>query len=129
MLKITYLESGLYLEYLQETVEDWLALRVILALRMGQRLVVERTTASLLLPTALVKRSALEPIARREQAALLSQVDDQYMEVSLSGTWLYSGEEEGVFVTMLHPSIEHLVFRLWQLAQSETSAINRSINR
>lgn len=125
MLKVTYLESGLYLEYLQETVEDWLALRVILALRIGQRLVVERTTASLLLPTALVKRSALESIARREEATLLTQVDDQYMEVSLSGTWLHSGEEEGVFVATLHPSVEHLVFRLWQRAQAETSSINR----
>jgi hypothetical protein len=125
MLKITYLESGLYLEYLSDTVEDWLSLRLILALRLGQRLVVERTTASLLLPIALVQRSALETIARREGAALLSPVDDQDMEVSLSGTWLHSGEEEGVFVTTLHPSIEHLLFRLWQLAQTEPSSINR----
>ncbi len=125
MLKVTYLESGLYLEYLQETVEDWLSLRVILALRIGQRLIVERTTASLLLPVALVKRSALESIARREESALLSQVDDQYMEVTLSGTWLHSSEEEGVFVATLHPSIEHLVFQLWKMAQTEASSINR----
>jgi hypothetical protein len=125
MLKITYLESGLYLEHLHETVEDWIALRVILALRTGQRLMIERTTASLLLPIGLVKRSALESIARREQV-MLSYVDDEYLEISLPGTWVTSDEEaEGVFVASVNPSIEQMVFRLWTAAQVETSSLRR----
>lgn len=127
MLKVTYLESGLYLEHLQETVEEWITLRIVLALRTGDRLVVERSTASLLLPIGLVKRSGLESVAQQEDAMLLSQVDPDYMEISLQGTWISSSEQstEGVFITMLHPTIELVLFNLWQTTQVSTSSVWR----
>ncbi|MBF2001985.1 MAG: hypothetical protein IGS38_14835 [Synechococcales cyanobacterium M58_A2018_015] len=121
MLKITYLESGLYLEQLPEPVEDWLALRMILTLRMGQRLVVEPSTASLLIPAALITRSRLARLAHTTDVTL-SPVDDADVEVVLSGVWLASGgNEEGVFVAMLHPAIEQMLLQLWQEAQLPTS--------
>jgi hypothetical protein len=127
MLKVTYLESGLYLEHLQETVENWITLRVILALRMGHRLVVERSTASLLLPISLVKRSDLEALARQEDAIWLAQVDAEYMEVCLQGTWVSSGEQEseGVFITALDSTIESVLFNLWQVAEVGASSVWR----
>ncbi len=120
MLKVTYLENELYLEYLHTTVEDWIALRVILALRTGQRLMVEQMTASVLLPISLLERSALVNLARREDQVDLVQVDDDDMEVCLVGSWVSSGQQEaeGVFVATLSPSVEHLLAQLWQMAQS-----------
>lgn len=127
MLKITYLENGLYLECLQETLEDWIELRVVLALRMGQRLLIERSTASVLLPLNLIKQSGLELIARREEAILLDRSDADYLEVSLQGTWVSSGdhETEGVFVAMLNPATEQLLVRLWQASQVQPSSVWR----
>ena len=127
MLKVTYLESESYLEYLHNTVEDWIALRVVLALRTGQRLTVERMAASVLLPVSLIERSALVNLARRNEQIDITQVDDDYVEVSLSGTWLSSNDQdndqdaEGVFVATLSPSVEHLLVQLWQMAQNSAS--------
>lgn len=127
MLKVTYLESGLYLERLQETVEDWVALRVLLALRMGHRLVVERSTASLLLPIKLVKLSNLETVAPKEKAMWFSRCDTEYIEVSLQGTWVSSSEQEteGVFVTTLNLAAEEMLFNLWQMSQIGASSVWR----
>jgi len=127
MLKVTYLESESYLEYLHSTVEDWIALRVVLALRTGQRLTVERMAASVLLPVSLIERSALVNLARRNEQIDITQVDDDYVEVCLSGTWLSSHDQdhdqdtEGVFVATLSPSVEHLLVQLWQMAQNSAS--------
>ena len=127
MLKVTYLESESYLEYLHSTLEDWIALRGVLALRTGQRLTVERMAASVLLPVSLIERSALVNLARRNEQIDITQVDDDYVEVSLSGTWLSSNDQdndqdaEGVFVATLSPSVEHLLVQLWQMAQNSAS--------
>lgn len=127
MLKVTYLESGLYLEFLQETIEDWIALRVLLALRLGQRLVVERSTASLLLPIDLVKSSRLEALMHQEKAVTLAVCDAHDLEVSLQGTWISSSadETEGVFVAALNPAIEQVLLQVWQASQAEASSIWR----
>lgn len=127
MLKVTYLESGLYLEFLQETIEDWIALRVVLALRLGQRLVVERSTASLLLPINLVKVSGLETVLRHEKAVTLTVCDVNDMEVSLQGTWISSSadETEGVFLAALEPVVEQVLLQVWQASHVEASSIWR----
>lgn len=127
MLKLTYLESGLYLELLSESVEDWLALRVVFALRMGDRLVAEKMTASLLLPIDLLQRSSLEKLVRQEEGIWLAQGDADHIEVSLAGTWMTSGaaESEGIFVTAFNPVLESLLFQLWQMSQVEASSISR----
>jgi hypothetical protein len=127
MLKVTYLESGLYLEHLQETVENWITSRVVLALRMGHRLVVERNTASLLLPIGLVKRSELEALVQQEDTILLTSVDAEYMEVCLQGTWVSSDEQgsEGVFITAIDSTLESVLFNLWQVAEVGASSVWR----
>jgi hypothetical protein len=127
MLKVTYLESGLYLEHLQETVENWITSRVVLALRMGHRLVVERNTASLLLPIGLVKRSELEALVQQEDTILLTPVDAEYMEVCLQGTWVSSDDQgsEGVFITAIDSTIESVLFNLWQVAEVGASSVWR----
>jgi hypothetical protein len=127
MLKVTYLESGLYLEFLQETIEEWIALRVVLALRLGQRLVVERSTASLLLPIDLVKASGLETVLQHEKVVTLAVCDVNDVEVSLQGTWISSSadESEGVFLVALNPVVEQVLLQVWQAAQVEASSIWR----
>ncbi|NJO80330.1 MAG: hypothetical protein HC827_18680 [Cyanobacteria bacterium RM1_2_2] len=127
MLKVTYLESGLYLESLQETIEDWIALRVLLALRLGQRLVVERSTASLLLPIDLVKTAGLEAMTRHEEAVTITVCDANDCEVCLQGSWISSStdETEGVFIAALNPAIEQVLLKLWQTSQAKASSIWR----
>jgi hypothetical protein len=126
MLKVTYLENGLYLEYLPETLEAWITLRVILALRMGRRLVVERTSASLLLPVDLVHRSNITVIAASDNLTIV-QVDPEYIEISLQGAWISSDQQEteGVFVATLHPEVETRLFDLWKTAQANASSVWR----
>jgi hypothetical protein len=127
MLKVTYLESGLYLEFLQQTIEDWIALRVLLALRLGQRLVVERSTASLLLPIDLVQTSGLEALTRYEEPVMITVCDVNDCEVSLQGSWISSSadEAEGVFIAALNPKLEQVLLKLWQASQVEASSIWR----
>lgn len=128
MLKVTYLESEVYLEALQENLEDWITLRVMLALRAGQRLVVEHITASLLLPVDRVQLSRLTLLARYEDGMTLSRVDAEDWEISLQGCWISSGEPEaeGVFVVSLNPILEATLLKLWQRCQMDTASIRRS---
>lgn len=127
MLKVTYLESGLYLEQLEQSVEEWITQRVLLAVRMGQQLVVDRNTASLLLPIDLVKRSSLIALVYEEMDVTLFQVDAEYFEISLQGTWISSSDQgtEGVFVTVLNAAIESVLFNIWQLAHANAPSIWR----
>jgi hypothetical protein len=118
MLKCTYTETGLHIEHLAQSWDEWIALRVILSVRAGQPLSVEQGSASLLLPTALVDLRALETALQEDTAepAHVSMCDADYGEVTLQGTWITSkpGEEEGVFVAHLTPIHEALIFELWQ---------------
>ena len=50
MLKITYTNTGFYLEHLQDSLETWLLDRVLLCLRASTSIYVEPSTASVLLP-------------------------------------------------------------------------------
>ena len=53
MLKLTYTNNSFYLECLTQSLEEWVAQRVILALRVSQTLRIEPTTASFMLPLDL----------------------------------------------------------------------------
>lgn len=128
MLKVTYLESGIYLEALQENLEDWITLRVMLALQAGQRLVVECNTASLLLPMDRTQIARLVVLSRYEERITLARGDAEYWEISLRGSWIASGEQEaeGVFVVALNPVLEATLLRLWQVSQAGVSSMWRS---
>lgn len=132
MLKFTYTETGLYLEHLPQALEDWLAQRVVLSLRVGQRLLIEHGTASFLLPVHLSEQASgwrcLQAAAQQEQGAIaLSPSDADYMEVSLHGTWMTStpADAEGVFVASLQPRTELILFKLWQRSHSPMSSLHR----
>lgn len=129
MLKVTYVETGLHLEHLTQSVEDWMALRSRLALRASQRLLMEPCTASMLLLKNLTKLYILEGAAQQEDSGVvaLSICDADYVEVSLRGVWVVSSlnQAEGIFVAMLNQQIELILFQLWQESQTCTSSLWR----
>ncbi|MBD3882272.1 hypothetical protein IFO70_10925 [Phormidium tenue FACHB-886] len=120
MLKVTYTETGLFIERFTQSIEDWIALRAVLALRTGQRLVMEACTASVLLPADLSDLPLLAAAARREAAGTLelSVCDAEFVEVCLRGIWITAAAEEGVFVATLDDrTTETLLYELWQASQ------------
>ncbi|HEY9641111.1 MAG TPA: alr0857 family protein [Coleofasciculaceae cyanobacterium] len=129
MLKITFMETGSHLEQLTQSLEEWIGLRVLLALRAAQRLVVESSTATILLRSDLADLALLEEWIEHdpEDAIALCRSDVDYMEVSLRGTWVTSHavEAEGVFVALIHPDLEALLLELWQKSQNCPSSIWR----
>lgn len=127
MLKLTYTETALHLEQLNESIEEWIALRVMLTLRAGQSLQIEPGTASFLLPIDLEGLVWLQRLLLRQREGItLSNGDCGYLEVSLRGIWIASQhhEAEGVFVVNLDDAIESLLFQLWQAAEMQTSSLH-----
>ncbi len=128
MLKLTYIETGFYLEYLAKSLEDWVQERVVLALRVGESLYIEPTTAAFLLPADLPDLETLVMEIRRldPESISLSAGDAEYIEVSLNGTWvsLNADSEEGVFVAAMSHSIEFFLLKLWQDSQVSASVLS-----
>ncbi|WP_427161373.1 alr0857 family protein [Aliinostoc sp. HNIBRCY26] len=132
MLKLTYTESSFYLEYLALSLEEWVKTRVILALRVGQSVCVEPSTASFLLPADLPGIEALKAEARFADREIIdvSTSDAEYVEITLRGYWLSDGYEDGdgVFVTMISDApnsrTELFVYKLWQAAQTCASVMS-----
>ena len=129
MLKLTYTEIGFHMERLALSLEEWVQGRVVLALRVGQRLLVEPSTASFLLPASKPGLPILEEGVRQEttEVIALGVCDAEYIEVSLRGTWLAADPEsaEGVFVTAMSDRTEFFLFKLWQEAQACTSSLRQ----
>ncbi len=138
MLKLTYTETGVHLELVAQSLEEWVFSRVILSLRVGLRLLVEPSTASFLLPADLPGLPLLQSAAQLEtteasphgQAACgiaFGVCDAEYIEVSLRGTWLAAdGEsEEGAFVAAMSDRTEFFLFKLWQEAQTCASSLKQ----
>lgn len=126
MLKLTYIDNGFCLEHLTQSLEEWVALRAILALRVGDRLLIEPSTASFLLPTDLPGLDTLaEAQHQTDNEITLCGCDAEYLEVCLEGIWLASSTEteQGIFVTTLSYTIEFLLFKLWQESQMNTTVV------
>ncbi|MDJ0797033.1 MAG: hypothetical protein QNJ51_09390 [Calothrix sp. MO_167.B12] len=151
MLKLTYTEDSFHLEYLTQSPEEWVAQRVILAMRSGQFLCVKPNYASFLLPADLPGLEQLRQQIRIDDGGIIAicPCDRDYVEVSLSGSWLAGDTEEatGIFVTsisdvsdgvggatptlqeteaMEYPSTsrtELLLYNLWLAAQSCASVM------
>lgn len=121
MLKLTYIETGFSLEYLAQSLEEWVALRVILALRVRECIYVEPSTAAFLLPADLPRLRLLQAEVRQQgsEAIAVCVCDAEYIEVSLRGTWLAAAADstEGVFAVTLSHSVEFFLLKLWQEAQ------------
>ncbi len=127
MLKLTYTETSFYLEYLSQLLEEWVAQRVILALRVCQNLHVEPSTASFLLPVDLPGVEVLHDQLKRDdrENIALSVCDPEYLEVTLQGSWISSSSEDaiGVFVTAMSDRTEFFLHKLWQEAQKSASIV------
>jgi hypothetical protein len=121
MLKLTYTESGLELERLMASVETLVSQRTILALRLGQPMFVQPGWASFLIPVDAVSLKAFKQAVKGESTKTidLCQVDDEYYEVSLRGTWIANSNDAhtGMFVAVMGERSESFVEQLWQTTQ------------
>lgn len=127
MLKLTYTETGFNLERLAQSPEQLVALRVVLAMRVGQSICVEPSNAAFLLPANLSALSLLETEVRKDDTGTIALcvADAEYVEVTLRGTWISDRSEEadGVFATVLSDRAEFLVFKLWLETQDAASVV------
>lgn len=120
MLKLMYTESGLKGEQVTESLEDWMVQRSIFALRIGQPLNIEPGRASFLVSIdhpvfdSLVEQLLLETTMPID----ICTVDEEYVEISLDGSWIASNDHEGLFITSLQTRTEHLISRVWETAQT-----------
>ncbi len=121
MLKLTYAETGLELERLMASVETLVSQRTVLALRLGQPIFVQPGWASFLIPVDAVSLKAFKQAVKGESTKTieLCQVDDEYYEVSLRGTWIANSNQahEGMFVAVMGERSESFVDQLWQMTQ------------
>ena len=126
MLKLIYIESGFYMERLTQALEQFIVLRVMLAMGVGQKILVEPSSAAFLLPVSSPELSMLEVAAQKEgwEDIAICVADDEFLEVSLGGIWittLYPEKDNGVFITALSDRIELLLFKLWQATETNAS--------
>jgi hypothetical protein len=117
MLKLTYTENDFSLERLNESLQDWIENRVILALRSATNLHIESSTAAFLLSSESLHLVNLQKVANEnanENIVEICRCDGEYVEVILKGTWLTSHAESntGIFVTVLSSSVELLFQQL-----------------
>lgn len=126
MLKITYTETAIQMERLNQRVEDLITQRVVLSLRTGQRITVQTSTASFLVSTALPQMTVLEAIAARlgQETLSLAIGDSEFTEVCVRGHWIgaecchtESHQNDGILIIELPKETEMLVFDLWQASQ------------
>ena len=124
MLKITYLENEICLEQLNTSIEVWKADRILVNLRAAFSIYVESSIASIVLPITSSVNSLVK--LAPGQSIELVPCDEEYLEVSLVGTWFSKEQdsEEGVFVCELSPEIENCLTQLWQEAQLCPSALD-----
>jgi hypothetical protein len=127
MLKLTYTESSFYLERLTLPLEEWVAQRVILAVRVGQSLCIEPSIASFLLPADLPGVEVLKAEVKRDDTGIITlcACDAEYMEVTLRGSWLLDSSTAavGVFFTTMSEHSEFFLHKLWQEAQESGASV------
>ena len=128
MLKLTYMETDFHLEYLTQSLEEWIQSRVIFALRVCQPLCVEPSTASFLLPVNLSGLEGLQAELKYDDRKILSLCvcDPECIEVTLRGAWLSDGHEDanGLFVTEISDRTEFFLHKLWLEAQNCASVMS-----
>lgn len=125
MLKITYLEDGIHLEYLPESTEVWKAGRTIVSLRAAVSIYMESSTACLIFPMNIPYLKSLTKLVGEELIDIIP-CDEEYVEISLLGTWISKSKdsEEGTFVCDLGHDNENLLYKLWQESQIGTSVVS-----
>jgi hypothetical protein len=121
MLKLTYTEVGLDLEKITGSIEKLITRRTIVAVRIGQSILVQPGSASFLIPTNALNLKAFKTVIKNEpnRTIDLCKVDDEYYEVSIRGTWIANNNEAhtGIFVAVMGDRAESFVEQLWQTTQ------------
>lgn len=128
MLKLTYTETSFHLECVTQSLEEWIQARVIFAVRVGQCLYVQPSTASFLLPVHLTGVEVLKAVACCDDKEMMTLdiCDTNYMEVTLRGSWLSDDFENavGLFVTAMSDRTEIILYKLWLEAQACASVFS-----
>jgi hypothetical protein len=128
MLKLIYTQGSFDLEHLALSVEEWVAQRAILALRIGKSLCIEPSQASFLLPVDLpgVERLKAEVRGNDSEIIDLCNCDAEYLEITLRGYWLSDGSEDavGVFVSKMSDRTEFFLYKLWNESQVGASVLS-----
>ncbi|MEB3886986.1 alr0857 family protein [Lyngbya sp. CCY1209] len=118
MLKLIYTEAAFHLERLTHSPEQIVAQRATLAMRVGESICIEPSSAAFLLPRNLPAIALLEETVqnRNSDAIALCVADEDSLEVSLTGTWISAdyAEDHGIFVTVLSDRAERLLEQLWR---------------
>jgi hypothetical protein len=52
-------------------------------------------------------------------------IDDEFVEVSLSGSWVASdrGASEGMFLSVMSNRAEFFIYKLWQMSETHISLL------
>jgi hypothetical protein len=119
MLKLMYTELGLHMDYAAASLETAVSEHAILSLRTGQSLHMEISQASFLLPAQTPGLTALEmALHRYSQTLAMMQVDVEYVEIDLGGTWVAQTADahEGMFLAAYDYETELMLHRLWHVA-------------
>jgi hypothetical protein len=128
MLKLTYTDAGLHLERLDISLEEFVSNRVLLSLRSGLSIHIESSRAAFLLTADVVDLLLLKSVMPEHLSNKLSvdRVDDRYVEVCFSGTWISSDlcAEEGTLVTALSDRVEAYLYNLWKISESALTFSN-----
>lgn len=121
MLKITYLENDIRLEYLSKSLEEWKSERILLNLRAAVGVFTTSSTANLVFPRHLPRLRELFNLAEREELEV-APCDQEYIEIALSGSWMAQTEQSelGIFICEITPESEQLLAQLWQDSQMAT---------
>lgn len=113
MLKLTYTEDNLTLEYLTSELSEWVNTRIFLALRTQTNFYLQNSTAAFLIPVTIIEDGDLEILNTAENIEICN-CDRDFVEVTIKGLWMasQSDNDEGVFVTAISESTELLLQRL-----------------
>jgi hypothetical protein len=128
MLKLTYTEAGLHMEQVTTPLETLMTQRVTLALRCGHSLYVESGRASFLLRQDTPGLAHLQAALWQERShnVAIAPVDAQFVEVSLSGSWVAenAAAHAGIFLVALSDyRTEFFVYKLWLESQMQISSL------
>jgi hypothetical protein len=126
MLKLNYTDVGLFMEQTMTNPELLIAQRVLLAMGLGQTLHVEPGRASFLLPADIPELRVLAMALHQEygSAVTLIAVDEEFVEVGLSGSWIAEDKDahEGMFLAMMSDQLEQFIYKLWQMSEAYISS-------
>ncbi len=127
MLKTTYTENGYYLNYLNESLSDWLNTRYLVYLRAAVSIYVNKSAiASIMLPRNLFHIDLLKALQTESKNIYdITICDEEFIEVSLKGIWLANHEDsdEGTFVCDLSNRVESCIYQIWQESQLGVSVL------